>query len=220
MPNFNYANNIFSVQDAVNRCAMDILNAHADYEHNRAAQKQVQTDNDEYNELVDSYNKLLAKAKELAQYHREEKSQNVSLQQHIVSIQQQCNELMEENQNLSNAFSQKDDEVLSLKAQLKAKDQELQKAKSEVKKLGETVFTFTLVNTILSTRATALKNVLSNWKEGKIHQKHGFINALKEEAKKADFAKNQIPATNSVEAFAYLENNNKPLFEKLQDFSL
>lgn len=220
MSNFNYANNIFAVQEAVNNCAMEILNAHADYEHGRSVRKQAQANDDEYNELVDAYNVLLAKAKKLAQFHREAQNNNASLQEHISTINQQYNELVDDNQNLSNAFSQKDDEIQSLKAQLKIKDQELQKSKAEVKNLSETVFTFTLVNTILSTQTTALKNVLDSWEDGKIYQKQGFINALKEAAKKVDFAKNQVPTTNSIEAFAYLENSNKPLFEKLQNLSL
>ncbi len=220
MTHLNYANNVFAVQEMVNNCAMEILNAHADYEHGRSVRKQAQANNDEYNELVDAYNLLLSKAKRLAQFHREAQNNNASLQEHISTINHQYNELVGDNQNLYNALSQKDDEIQFLKAQLKSKDQELQKSKAEVKNLSETVFTFTLVNTILSTRTTALKNIMDSWEDGKIYQKQSFINALKEAAKKVDFAKNQVPTTNSVEAFAYLENSNKPLFKKLQNLSV
>lgn len=216
----NYANNIFAVQEAVNNCAMEILNAHADYEHGRSVRKQAQANNDEYNELVDAYNLLLSNAKRLAQFHSEEQNNNASLQEHISTINHQYNELVGDNQNLYNALSQKDDEIQFLKAQLKSKDQELQKSKAKVKDLSETVFTFTLVNTILSTRTTALKNIMDSWEDGKIYQKQSFINALKEAVKKVDFAKNQVPTTNSVEAFAYLENSNKSLFKKLQNLSV
>ncbi len=220
MTHLNYANNVFAVQEMVNNCAMEILNAHADYEHGRSVRKQAQANNDEYNELVDAYNLLLSKAKRLAQFHREAQNNNASLQEHISTINHQYNELVGDNQNLYNALSQKDDEIQFLKTQLKSKDQELQKSKAEVKNLSETVFTFTLVNTILSTRTTALKNIMDSWEDGKIYQKQSFINALKEAAKKVDFAKNQVPTTNSVEAFAYLENSNKPLFKKLQNLSV
>ena len=216
----NYANNIFAVQEMVNNCAMEILNAHADYEHGRSVRKQAQANNDEYNELVDAYNLLLSKAKRLAQFHREAQNNNASLQEHISTINHQYNELVGDNQNLYNALSQKDDEIQFLKTQLKSIDQELQKSKAEVKNLSETVFTFTLVNTILSTRTTALKNIMDSWEDGKIYQKQSFINALKEAAKKVDFAKNQVPTTTSVEAFAYLENSNKSLFKKLQNLSV
>lgn len=216
----NYANNIFAVQEMVNNCAMEILNAHADYEHGRSVRKQAQANNDEYNELVDAYNLLLSKAKRLAQFHREAQNNNASLQEHISTINHQYNELVGDNQNLYNALAQKDDEIQFLKTQLKSIDQELQKSKAEVKNLSETVFTFTLVNTILSTRTTALKNIMDSWEDGKIYQKQSFINALKEAAKKVDFAKNQVPTTTSVEAFAYLENSNKSLFKKLQNLSV
>lgn len=216
----NYANNIFAVQEMVNNCAMEILNAHADYEHGRSVRKQAQANNDEYNELVDAYNLLLSKAKRLAQFHREAQNNNASLQEHISTINHQYNELVGDNQNLYNALSQKDDEIQFLKTQLKSIDQELQKSKAEVKNLSETVFTFTLVNTIFSTRTTALKNIMDSWEDGKIYQKQSFINALKEAAKKVDFAKNQVPTTTSVEAFAYLENSNKSLFKKLQNLSV
>ena len=216
----NYANNIFAVQEMVNNCAMEILNAHADYEHGRSVRKQAQANNDEYNELVDAYNLLLSKAKRLAQFHREAQNNNASLQEHISTINHQYNELVGDNQNLYNALSQKDDEIQFLKTQLKSIDQELQKSKAEVKNLSETVFTFTLVNTILSTRTTALKNIMDSWEDGKIYQKQSFINALKEAAKKVDFAKNQVPTTTSVEAFAYLEKSNKSLLKKLQNLSI
>lgn len=216
----NYANNIFAVQEMVNNCAMEILNAHADYEHGRSVRKQAQANNDEYNELVDAYNLLLSKAKRLAQFHLEAQNNNASLQEHISTINHQYNELVGDNQNLYNALSQKDDEIQFLKTQLKSIDQELQKSKAEVKNLSETVFTFTLVNTIFSTRTTALKNIMDSWEDGKIYQKQSFINALKEAAKKVDFAKNQVPTTTSVEAFAYLENSNKSLFKKLQNLSV
>lgn len=219
MTGINYANNIFGVQEIVNNCATDILNAHADYENSRNIRKQAQADDDEYNQLVDAYNVLLAKAKKIAQYHREEQNQNASLQERIASTYQQNEQLVQENQELSNIASHNGNEILALKAQLKTKDQELQKTKEEVMNLRETVFTFTLVNTILSTNSTALKNVLNGWNDSNIYKKQGFINVLKDEVKKADFAKNQIPATNSVEAFAYLKSNNKPLFDKLQNFS-
>ena len=216
----NYANNIFAVQEMVNNCAMEILNAHADYEHGRSVRKQAQANNDEYNELVDAYNLLLSKAKRLAQFHREAQNNNASLQEHISTINHQYNELVGDNQNLYNALSQKDDEIQFLKTQLKSIDQELQKSKAEVKNLSETVFTFTLFNTILSTRTTALKNIMDSWEDGKIYQKQSFINALKEAAKKVDFAKNQVPTTTSVEAFAYLEKSNKSLLKKLQNLSI
>ncbi len=220
MPNF--ANNIFAAQELANNCATEILNAYADYENDRSSRKQArqaQADNDDYNQLVDEYNILLAKAKQIAQYHREAQNHNASLIQANTSLHQQNAALVEDNESLTNTFSQKDDEILSLKAQLKIKDQELQKAKAETEKLRETVFTFTLVNTVLSTKATALKNVLSNWREGNIYQKQSFVNALRSEVGKVDYAKNQIPTTNSIEAFAYLESNNKPLFDKLQSIS-
>lgn len=208
----NYANNIFAVQEMVNNCASEILESYANYENSRTAQKQAQNDNDEYNQLVDDYNNLLAKARKIAQYHREAESQNNKLNQ-INS------DLVQQNQNLAALHNEKDGEILALKELLRVKDNELQNAKKEAENLRETVFTFTLVNTILSSKANALKNVLNSWSEANIYKKEGFIKALKKEVVQVDYAKNQIPATNSVEAFAYLESNNKPLFDKLKNIS-
>lgn len=98
---------------------MEILNAHADYEHGRSVRKQAQANNDEYNELVDAYNLLLSKAKRLAQFHREAQNNNASLQEHISTINHQYNELVGDNQNLYNALSQKDDEIQFLKNSIK-----------------------------------------------------------------------------------------------------
>lgn len=208
----NYANNIFAVQQMANNCATDILNAYADYENSRSSIKQIQADNDDYNELVDAYNVLLAKAKELAQYHHQEQNENASLQRTNTK-------LARDNHDLLNECSKKDDEIVSIKAQLEVQDRELQSFKVETERLSETVFTFTLVNTILSSKAAALKNVLTKWNDMHVFKKQSFINALKEENRKVDFEKNRIPTTNSVEASAYLESHNKPLFNKLQSIS-
>lgn len=209
----NYANSIFLAQELANNCASEILNSYANYENSRNNQKQEQIENDEYNQLVDSYNRLLEKAKEIASYHKEAQQQNAILQQNNDQVAQ-------ENLQLFGVCADKDSEIKNLKSLLQSKDVELNQVKSEVEKLRETVFTFTLVNTIMSTKVTALKNVLNNWNEINIYKKQGFINAIKEEVKKTDYAKNKIPTTNSVEATAYLESNNKPLFDKLKELSI
>lgn len=209
----NYADSIFLGHALAQNCATDIFKAYAEYENSLAKQKKVALEDNEYNELVDRYNNLLNNAKEIAEFYR-------NSQEKIDLLQKSCIQVENEKSNLLLSNSEKDAEISRLKNLLNNKETQLNQSKVELDKLRETVFTFTLVNTILSTRATALKSVVNNWIDGNVYKKQSFINALKVEVKNADYAKNKIPATNSIEAFAYLESTNKPLFDKLKSLSL
>jgi chromosome segregation ATPase len=211
----NYANAIFTAQKMQMDCANDILEAHRRYEESLEQPKQQNNIYNDYNLLVEDYNRLLQHARSLAASLKDSNNclDNAKEQFDVMSARIEALENIVNNKNtviqdLSNQLDQKNKEADDLKSDIEQQQDQMR----------ETIFTLTLVNTVLSTQSLALKSIVNQWEEGKVFQKQYFIKRMQEASRQLDFEKNKSGSTNSTEAIAYLKINNAPVFKKVSEF--
>lgn len=217
----NHVNAVFALQAMQMQCANEVLDAHRDYEESLVRQQQNTIEQDsiynDYNGLVDDYNKLLRHARSLAASLKKSnecidnaKQQFDLMDAHIASLNEQIEDKNNRIRDLSDELNNKTVQVEHLQSNLlKNEDQ-----------MRETIFTLTLVNTVLSTQSLAFKAVINEWSEGKVYQKHKFLTNMQEKIKQLDLSKNKSGSTNSTEAIAYLKLNNQAVFLKVFDLIL
>lgn len=215
----NHVNAVFATQAMQMQCANEILEAHRNYEESLIRKQQENNEQNEiyndYNSLVDDYNKLLHHARLLASSLKDSNEcldkaieQFDSMNANIASLIEQIEDKDNSIQDLSNKVDSKTIQVQQLESNLLKKEDQMR----------ETIFTLTLVNTVLSTQSLALKGVINEWHEGKVYQKHNFLMNMQEQIKQLDLSKNKSGSTNSTEAIAYLKLNNQAVFLKVSEF--
>lgn len=211
----NYANSIFAAQQMQMQCANDILEAHRKYENSLIREQQNNQQDSiytEYNLLVDEFNELLRHSRSLAASLKEAREGIDNAKTYFDQVDGLVHSLNEEVeaknntiQNLSNRLNEKNIQADKQQSDFLVKEDQMR----------ETIFNLTLVNTVLSTQALAVKHIVNEWQDGKVYQKHNFLKSMQEQTKLLDFNKNKSGSTNSTEAITYLKLNNHPVFLKV-----